>query len=101
VLRLIWGETTKERLLQEEILRLRAQVSDLQAMLSDAANTHRKELAASYKEFLDFLRPKPSGPAITSPAPREYPGYRPDTSTTYPASPLWADGEVKTAGSEQ
>lgn len=101
MLRILWGESTKEKLQHEEILRLRAQLSDLQAAYTAQAQSHEQRLQDTYKSFLGFLRPSEAASgALHIPEARQYPGERPDTSPPYPEKPLWAKSEIKTAGGD-
>lgn len=99
MLRLIWGESARERLQHEEILRLRAQLSDLQAAHLAQSLSHEQRLQDAYKSFLGFLRPATAAPdSAHTPELRQWPGERPDTSPPYPEKPPWAKSEIGTAG---
>lgn len=102
MLRLLWGESAKEKLQHEEILRLRAQLSDLQAAYTAQGRAHTTQLQDAYTKFLGFLRPSSTTPDVIHSAPeaRQYPGERPDTAPAYPDKPLWAKSEIKTAGGD-
>ena len=100
MLRILWGESLKEKLQQEEIARLRAQISDLQHNLVTQAEAHRLTMSETYKAFLGFLRPAAITPDIYHSPTTELPGIRTDTSPPYPEKPLWARSEIKTAGGD-
>ena len=100
MLRILWGESAQEKLQREEILRLRAQLSDLQAAYQTQAISHEQRIHDAYKGMFSFLRPASVEPDMAARAPesRHWPGDRPDTSPPYPDKPLWAKTEIKTAG---
>lgn len=98
MLRLTWGPTELELQQAEEILKLRAEVSDLHDALLAQATGHAQRLSDQHRTFLDFLRPstRPSGASIL-PDPVVYPGDRPDTAPAYPEGNVWVMAPVQTA----
>lgn len=95
---LIWGDTAREKEQSQEILRLHAQLADLQEKHHQTQQEAARQLQKAISEFLAFLRPQPPSAASQAVEPDQIlPGYRPSTAPKYPETPLWAKDEVPTA----
>lgn len=95
---MIWGDTSREREQSQEILRLHAQLADLQEKHHQAQQDHARQLQKAFDGFIAFLRPQVTQGGPQAPEPYQIlPGYRPSTAPAYPPQPLWAKEEVPTA----
>ena len=98
MLRVLWGDSSLELAQQAEILRLRAEVTDLREKHIQTAQKAARDLQQAYDGFISFLRPQTlSEPSAKSQQPTEWPGDRPSTEPPRPIRPPWADDDVLTA----